>query len=407
MNCVNDPRTGRKRGHFYVGLLLGAVIMFLLMGGIYLAFGQKSLRSNRNDTVFDKEFLNKMQFLEQAVDKYYYKTDLDREKLVSGAYKGMLEALGDPYSVYYTPEELKEIMEQTSGVYYGIGAVIQKDKDTGLPMVNRVLPQSPAEETGMRQGDLIYKVSDEEMYDLDLTTVVARIKGAEGSKVHITVIRDGEKDYLEFDVERRQLDSPTVNSEMFEDGIAYIQITEFDDVTVDQFAEALAVAKGSGMKSLILDLRANPGGNLTAVVDIARMILPEGMIVYTEDRDGQREEYTCDGKRELQVPIAVLVNGYSASASEILAGAIQDYKKGTLIGTTTFGKGIVQQIFSLADGSAIKLTVSDYYTPSGRNIHGIGIEPDIEYEFDADAYYGEEKFDNQLERAKEFLKTGK
>ena len=202
------------------------------------------------------------------------------------------------------------------------------------------------------------------------------------------------------DVVRKQIESPTVNYEMLNDQIGYIQITEFDDVTVDQFAEALAVIKGSDAKGLVLDLRSNPGGSLSAVVDIARQILPRGLIVYTEDRAGEKVEYSCKGENELQIPLVVLVNGNSASAAEILAGAVKDYGTGTLIGTTTFGKGIVQRILPLTDGTALKLTVSAYYTPKGNNIHNIGIEPDIECEFDADTYY-DEGIDNQLNRAVE------
>ncbi|MDE5596978.1 MAG: S41 family peptidase, partial [Lachnospiraceae bacterium] len=201
------------------------------------------------------------------------------------------------------------------------------------------------------------------------------------------------------DVVRKKIESPTVSYELFDNGVGYIRITEFDDVTVDQFAEALAVVKGSGAAGLILDLRSNPGGSLSAVVDIARQILPEGLIVYTEDRAGERVEYNCSGANEWKLPLVVLVNGNSASASEILAGAIKDYGIGTLIGTTTFGKGIVQRILPLTDGTAIKLTVSAYYTPNGNNIHNIGIEPDIECEYDRDAYY-DEGIDNQLEQAK-------
>ena len=186
--------------------------------------------------------------------------------------------------------------------------------------------------------------------------------------------------------------------------MAYIQVTEFDEVTIDQFADALATARGSGMKGMILDLRANPGGSLNSVVEMARMLLPEGMIVYTEDKNGKRQEYTCDGKKEFDLPLVVLVDMNSASASEIMAGAIKDYGIGTLVGTTTFGKGIVQQIIPFRDGSAVKVTISAYYTPNGHNIHGIGIEPDVEVEFDGEAYYGsEERPDNQLEKAKEVL----
>ena len=206
-------------------------------------------------------------------------------------------------------------------------------------------------------------------------------------------------------VRARQIETATVYWGMVEDSeIGYLRIREFDTVTVDQYTEAMAELNENGMKGLILDLRSNPGGDLDAVVEIARKILPEGLIVYTEDKDGNRKEYTCDGTRELQMPLVVLVNGYSASASEILAGAIQDYNKGTLLGTRTFGKGIVQRIYRLEDGTALRLTVSAYFTPSGRNIHGIGIEPDIELEYDYDAYEAEGT-DNQVERAIEILEN--
>ena len=209
---------------------------------------------------------------------------------------------------------------------------------------------------------------------------------------------------MKVEIERRKVESPTVNYEVYDNGMGYIQITEFDEITLDQFTEALAVCKGSDVKGLILDLRSNPGGNLNTVVDIARELLPEGLIVYTEDRYGKRTEYSCDGTKELKIPLVVLINGNSASASEILAGAIKDYGIGTLVGTTSYGKGIVQRIISLQDGSAVKLTVSSYFTPKGNNIHGIGIEPDIVCEFDSESYY-EKEIDNQLEKAKKVLQN--
>ena len=238
--------------------------------------------------------------------------------------------------------------------------------------------------------------------EIHTTEVVALIKGEEGTKVVLTLVREGENDYLKIPVERRKIESPTVSNEMLEEGIGYIQITEFDDVTEDQFAEALAECKQKGMKALILDLRSNPGGNLSTVCELCRMLLPKGMIVYTEDKYGKRDEYTCDGLRKLNVPAVVLVNGYSASASEIMAGAMKDHGIATIMGTTTFGKGIVQRVISLSDGSAVKLTVSKYYTPNGNDIHQKGIEPDIEVEFDADAYY-DEGIDNQLQEAISYL----
>ena len=275
-----------------------------------------------------------------------------------------------------------------------------------MAMISGVMDDTPAQEAGLREGDIIYEVDGESTKGLSLTAVVSRVKGREGTTVHLKIYREGETDYLEMDIVRaRQIETATVYWGMVEDSeIGYLRIREFDTVTVDQYTEAMAELNENGMKGLILDLRSNPGGDLDAVVEIARKILPEGLIVYTEDKDGNRKEYTCDGTRELQMPLVVLVNGYSASASEILAGAIQDYNKGTLLGTRTFGKGIVQRIYRLEDGTALRLTVSAYFTPSGRNIHGIGIEPDIELEYDYDAYEADGT-DNQVERAIEILEN--
>ena len=297
------------------------------------------------------------------------------------------------------------MMEQSEGIYYGIGAYVSLDSATGLPKISGVIKNSPAEEAELRANDLIYEVDGKSTYGMSLTEAVAMIKGPEGTDVQLTLIREGESDYLELTLTRQRVESPTVEFSMEEDDMAYIQVTEFDDVTVDQFAEALAMARGSGAKGIILDLRGNPGGNLSTVVEMCQMILPEGMIVYTEDKNGRREEYESDGSRELELPLVVLVDMNSASAAEIMAGAIKDYGIGTLVGTTTFGKGIVQQIMPFRDGSAVKLTISAYYTPSGKNIHGTGIEPDVVCEFDGEAYYASEDHpDNQLEKAKEVLR---
>ena len=345
--------------------------------------------------------MNKLQVLEDTIDRYYLES-VDEQTLEKGVYDGLVEALGDPYSTYYSSEELKELQDKTEGIYYGIGAYVGIDADTSLPRLTGIIEGTPAQESGLRAGDLLYKVDGEEVQGLELTQVVSKIKGEEGTSVHLTIIREGATDYLEVDVVRRKVESPTVNQKMLDGGIGYIQITEFDTVTLDQFTEALAVCRGSGMKGLILDLRGNPGGNLNTVCDIAREILPKGLIVYTEDKDGKRSEYTCDGTKEMKEPLVVLVDSGSASASEILAGAVKDYGIGTLVGTTTFGKGIVQRIISLSDGSAVKLTVSNYYTPNGNNIHKIGIEPDIEEKFDSEAYYND-GVDNQLNKAIEIM----
>lgn len=399
-------------GVFLLGLLVGVIITALVGSCAYVGTrlyhlaGSRSAKTTSADgstgnSLVNDDTLEKLEALEEVIDKYYYKDeDIDIEEMTEGMYSGLVDSLGDPYSVYYTAEEWKQLMADTEGIYYGIGAYLQLDTATGLAKINGVIANTPAEEAGLRENDLIYQVDGEVIQGLELSEIVSRIKGEEGTTVHLTVVRDGELDYLEIDVERRKIESPTVKYEMYDNGVGYIQITEFDDVTTDQFTEALAIVKGSGAKGLILDLRSNPGGSLPVVVDIARSILPKGLIVYTEDKYGKRDEYTCDGKKELDIPMVVLINGNSASASEILAGAIKDYDKGTLIGTTTFGKGIVQRVLPLTDGTALKLTISSYYTPKGNNIHGIGIDPDIECEFDSEAYY-ERGVDNQLERAKQ------
>ena len=291
------------------------------------------------------------------------------------------------------------------GISYGIGAYISINKQSNMAMINGVMEGSPALEAGLREGDIIYEVDGEATQGMSLTQVVSLVKGREGTTVSLKIYREGEGEFLDVDIVRsRQIETTTVESGIVEDTdqIGYLRIREFDSVTVDQYTEAMAELTEYGMKGMILDLRSNPGGDLMAVVEVAKKILPKGLIVYTEDKNGNRKEYTGDDTWELDVPLVVLVNEYSASASEILAGAIQDYNKGTLIGTTTYGKGIVQQIHRLNDGTALKLTISAYYTPSGKNIHGVGIKPDIELEYDYEASVNEGT-DNQVEKAIEIL----
>lgn len=386
-----------------VALLLGfAVFHGVKMVLLFSGNNQEKAETDPNKEVVTADTNRKMMAIEEVIHNCYLK-DVDRETLENGIYSGMVESLGDPYSEYFPKEELEEMQREVEGVYFGIGAYVSLDDLTGLPMISGVIEGTPAEEADLREGDLIYKVEDVSTQGMTTSDVVKLIRGEEGTRVHITLVREGADDYVEVDVERRQVESPTVKHEMLEDNIAYIQILEFDKVTVDQFTEALAVCKGSGMEALVLDLRSNPGGSLDSVCEIARKILPKGLIVYTEDKNGKREEFSCDGENELTVPMVVLVNDFSASASEILTGAIKDYGMGTVMGTNTFGKGIVQRIIGLSDGSAVKLTISNYYTPKGTNIHGVGIAPDVEVEFDAKAFY-EDKVDNQKDAAVEYLK---
>lgn len=409
-----DPSPVREKGSgkglFLIGLMVGVAATLLIVGVGYLGFRLQAVMGQQNQLVLsensfvDEKLVSKLQLLEEYIDKLYFLDEVSDQDLQTGIYRGLLDALNDPYSVYYSAEELNSFMEQTEGTYYGIGAYMTQDIDTGLPLVTGIIPETPAEAGGLRADDLIYEVDGESVYGMALEQAIALIKGPEGTEVTLTIFRENAEDFVELTLTRAKVETPTVAMTMLENNMAYIEILEFDSVSVDQFAEALAMARGSNMEGLILDLRGNPGGSLDAVVDMCRMILPEGMIVYTENKNGKRAEYTCDGKRELEVPLVVLTDGNSASASEIMAGAIKDHGLGTLVGTTTFGKGIVQQIVPLLDGSAIKLTISAYYTPSGNNIHGIGIEPDVECPFDGEAYYGSEDHpDNQLEKAKDVL----
>jgi carboxyl-terminal processing protease len=397
-----------NKKNYLWGLLTGVVVtlMIVILVGSCINIYTKILKASRTtntssaESITDTSVNQKLGILEDTIQQYFWQ-DVDEESLEDGLYKGLLESLDDPYSVYYTEEELIAMQEQTEGVYYGVGAYISQDTESGYVRISGIIKNTPAEESGLMPDDYIYMVDGEEMYGQDSSYVVSKIKGEEGTYVTISVLRDGESEPIDISVERRKIESPTVEYEMYDDGMAYIQITEFDLVTSSQFEEAYNQAKSDGMKGLIIDLRSNPGGNLSTVCDIAREILPKGLIVYTEDKYGKREEYTCDGKNEIQVPLVVLTNGYSASASEILAGAVKDYGIGKLVGTTTYGKGIVQKVINLSDGTAVKLTVSSYFTPAGNNIHKIGIEPDVEVEFDADLY--KDGIDNQLEKAKEVL----
>lgn len=403
-------KAARKSG-FAGGITTGLVIGAIIICTSYIASqltpskaSTTALNATKEGTeqVIDNDVVKKLKLLEESIDEYYLE-DVENEQVENSLYKGFVAGLGDPYSTYYSKEELEEVYDSTEGIYYGIGAYISLDEATGGGKITKVMPNTPAEEAGVHDNDIIVAVDGENVLGMTLSEIVSKVKGPEKTQVMLTLYREGEADYLEISVTRMKIESPTVTYEMYEDGIAYIQITEFDSVTTDQFREKLNQAKAEGMKSLILDLRDNPGGNLSDVVDISGEILPKGLVVYTEDRDGKRKEYSCDGENEIQVPMVVLVNGNSASAAEILAGAIKDYDKGTILGTTTFGKGIVQRIFGLSDGSAIKLTVSHYYTPNGNDIHGVGIEPDETLELDYEKYL-EDKSDNQLERAKQILK---
>ena len=350
---------------------------------------------------------NKIERLANAIDQMYFE-DVDDEDLVEGLYKGLLKGVGDTYTAYYTPEEYTELMISATSSLSGIGVVMQQDPDTMQVSVNYVYEGSPAEKAGILTGDLIIEADDAVATSMELSEFATHVRGDEGTIVHLKLYRVG-TGYIDAEVERAVIDVPTLKSEMLDDGIGYIMIAEFGDKTAEEFADAVNELEAQGMTSMIVDLRNNPGGMVDSVTKILDQILPEGVTVWTEDKNGNKKEYTSDAAC-LDYPMAVLINGSSASSSEIFAGGIRDYEYGTLIGTKTFGKGIVQSIRKLTDGSAIKLTTAKYFTPNGENIHGEGIEPDIELEYeylDPDATVYDKMDDNQILKAIEVLKKEK
>lgn len=406
-----------KDNRFMKGFLSGLCAMLILAGVLLFVKGEmikgeqkasETLHETENtDTLhLDQEKVErKLNNIEDVINQYYL-DEIDQNEVESWMYKGLIAGLGDTYAAYYTKEELQKTTEATSGSYKGIGAVLTQDRTTGLVTIVRCYEGTPSAEAGLLPGDVIYSINDTAVTGTDLTEVVSMIKTEPGDTVKIEVVREGEDDYLSFDVGRAAIEVPTVNSEMLEGKIGYIEITEFDTITETQFAEALQSLENQGMEKLIIDLRNNPGGVLSTVCNMLEQILPEGLIVYTEDKDGNRTEYKSKGGNEFQKPLAVLVNGNSASASEIFAGAVKDYGIGTLVGTKTFGKGIVQRIITLNDGTAVKLTVSKYFTPKGNDIHEKGIEPDVEVELEESLKQKvtiEKAEDNQLQKAIEIL----
>lgn len=324
-------------------------------------------------------FVSKMELLMQLIDQYYM-YDISVDDMRTGAYKGLLEGLGDPYTCFYTESEFNAFMESTTGTYYGIGAVVQQNVKTMYITIVKPYVDGPAYKAGMLPGDIIYMVNDVDVTGMDINNVVAMMKGPEGTPVKVTVVRDGEPDPIDLFIIRAKIEVETIEYEMLENDIGYILISGFEEPTPKQFKEAIQDLQKQGMQGLVLDLRDNGGGLLDAVVEMLDYILPKGMIVYTEDKYGNREEYKGTDKDVLDLPMTVLINENSASAAEIFAAAMQDYEAATLVGTTSFGKGVVQTILPLTDGTAVKITISRYFTPNGVCIHGEGVKPDIEVE---------------------------
>ena len=373
----------KTKSRFLPGFLVGMLATMVITAGVVVGIVFSGTDINitakkQNNKSATEASLSKLSSLESIIDLYYL-DKVDNKKLEEGIYKGLFSGLDDPYSVYYTADEYAKLQEDIDGVFVGMGAYVSQNTETGIIIVTKAFDNSPAKKAGIKDGDIIYKVEDKEVTGEDVDKVVSMIKGKENTKVKLTIYRQSEKKYIDVESTRAKVEVPSIEAKMLnkKKGIAYIQIVEFQENTYKQFAGAIEKLKKQGMKSVIFDVRNNPGGRYDIVCQILDDLLPEGTLVSTKDKYGKEEKQTSDAKT-LNMPMVVIQNENSASASEIFAGAIQDFKAGTIIGTRSFGKGIVQQMWPLNDGSAIKLTVEKYYTPSGKNIHGKGITPDVE-----------------------------
>lgn len=411
---------GEGKNRFWKGVLVGALVMafagLILVGlsaGIFLigrtVMGDQTQMAggDSEDGGLDMDRVSaKMRYIQDIIDRYFLFEE-DPEAVEDGIYTGLMYGLGDPYSVYYNEENYASLLEDTSGEYCGIGAMVQQDLTTGIMTVVKVFEGSPALEAGMLPGDVLYEVDGENVTGRELDLVVnENIRGEEGTQVTVTVLRGETAEEVELTMERRQVEVTTVESQMLDEKTGYIYVMQFEMVTGGQFKEAVDRLEDQGMEQLIVDLRGNPGGVLDAAVEMLAYILPEdrmdGMLIYTADKDGKGDRYFCrDGKivmesdsgyvtagypmedgHQLDLPLAVLVNGSSASAAEVFTGAVMDYDAGIVVGTQTFGKGIVQSLVPLGDGTAVKLTTAHYYTPSGFDLHGEGLTPDVIVDLD-------------------------
>lgn len=333
----------------------------------------------------DYDTLQRYRRLDEVRDtlmRDYYQ-ELDENALVLGAIRGMTASVGDPYTFYYTPEEMTKANEDTEGIYHGIGVVIQRSEE-GCILVLRVYADTPAERAGMKVGDVITAVNGKAIDGRSLTSfdeAVASIRGEAGTSVRLTLARGGET--LELEVERADLNVSYAEYQMLDNGVGYVSVTQFSGDAADKFQEALDSFTASGARGMVIDLRNNPGGLLDQVVRMADAILPTGVIVYVKDRAGTRQDYYSDEKM-CDLPLVVLVNEMSASASEIMAASVQAFDRGTVVGLTTYGKGIVQTLLNYEDGAGMQLTTQSYYDADDRSIHGTGVKPDIEVALEMD-----------------------
>lgn len=400
----------RKKRNFLDGVIVGIsgtmVIVLVLLAATASSIAwpsslnSSSVASSSSQTsVLSEEMLEKLSQCKQLMDTYYL-FDFEEQTLEDGLLNGYMSAAGDPYTCYYTKEEMDSMSESTEGVYYGVGISMLQNTN-GTVEVVQVFRNGDAYAKGVQTGDLMYKVDGEEVTGTDLSLVVSKVRGEEGTTVSVEFYRPSTEEYYTVDLERREVQVDIIQYEMLEDDIAYLQISNFEGETLrEQMENAFTELSAQGMKGLIIDLRDNPGGLVTSAVEALDLFLPANQVVVSmKDKNENEQVYKTEDDTEIKVPMVVLINSNSASASEIFAGAVSDLDLGTLVGTQSFGKGIVQYVIPLSDGSGVKITAAYYYTPSGICVHGTGIAPDVEVELDT-----ESDEDNQLATAIEEVK---
>lgn len=387
------------------------VLIVIIVTSLVTAFTTYQYLNN-NGISYSKVNTTSLEGLEYTLSQFRselekkYIGEINDEELIEGAVKGYVDALGDPYTTYYTKKEMKTIMEETNGNFVGIGVYMTKDLEKNAILIIKPIENSPAEKAGILPGDLITKVDDVEYTGDKLEEASNKIRGEEGTKVKLEIYRNGET--KTFELTRTKVVVSHVTTKVLNNDIGYIAISDFEGECASEFETKYKQLEKQGIKKLIIDIRNNGGGIVDEALKIANMLVDkDSTLLITKDKSDKEEVTKATEKPIINIPTVVLVNEYSASASEILAGALKDNGKATLVGTKTYGKGIIQELHQLSDGSGLKITVSEYYTPNHNAIHKIGITPDVEVDLSEDVKQQttiQEKDDNQLQKAIEILK---
>ena len=406
MHEISTPEPPKRKSRFGLGFVVGALVgaAVVLIGVVVYSFVTYRQMVNVISDNEEYEYLSyqeKVETILEYLDQYYI-GEVDKEKIGDGLSDGLLSGIDDKYAKYYSREEFEQLMEDSSGEYCGIGVSITQE-ESGEIVVYKVFEGTPAEEAGIHPMDVIVEAEGERSF-ADLDALVSIVRGEAGTTVDLVILRDGEE--IPMTVERRMIVNPSVASKMLDDRIGYIAISEFNQATVTQFNDAITELEEAGMKALIIDLRDNPGGDYDSVVAMADRVLPEGTIITTKNKQGTVKEEISDEEHQLTIPMVILVNGNTASAAELFSGAIQDYGLGYIVGQQTYGKGVVQSIYRLSDGSGMKFTTDTYYTPSGRSVDGEGVTPDYDVALPDEVYEDgvvTEEEDVQLQKAIELL----